>query len=140
MSIAEAFAGLWSDARLGVRSLSKSPGFLIVVIVSLALGITANTTIFSVLNAVLYHPLPYPDPENLVTIWQTEQAHPEFNVPSPIAESVDWQKQNDVFEDISLSSDNDSLIVSGIDQPRPLRVQFVTPNFFAMLGAAPATV
>jgi putative ABC transport system permease protein len=137
MKIVEAFENIWIDAVHGTRSLLKSPGFLVVVVLSLALGIAANSTIFSVLDAVLYRPLPYPEQQKLVVIWQTEKTHPNYKEAPPIAESIDWKKQNHVFEDISLSSNNDAAIVSGIGEPRPLRVEYVTPNFFSMLGVTP---
>src|SRR5690348_8541770 len=94
------------DVRIAIRSLLKAPGFLVVVILSLALGIAANSTIFSVLDTFLYRPLPYPQPDKLVVIWETEQARPDRTIPPPIAELVDWQKQNHVFEDIALISFN----------------------------------
>jgi putative ABC transport system permease protein len=117
--------------------LLKSPGFLAVVILSLALGIGANSTIFSVLNALLYRPLPYPEPDRLVVIWQTVPGHPDFRNAPPIAENVDWRQQNHVFEDIGLLSQNDTASVAGAGEPRPLHVQYLTPNFFALLGAKP---
>ncbi|MGA8553317.1 MAG: ABC transporter permease, partial [Candidatus Acidiferrales bacterium] len=137
MRIAQWSEAIWADLKFAARGLRKSPGFLAVVVLSLGLGIAANSTIFSVLNALLYRPLPYPQPENLVVIWQIEQAHPESRQPPPIAENVDWKKQNHVFDDISLSSFNDRAIVSGVGEPRSLYTQYVTPNFFEMLGAKP---
>jgi putative ABC transport system permease protein len=137
MSTSEFFETLWADMKFAARSLRKSPGFLAVVVLSLALGIAANSTIFSVMDALLYRPLPYPQPQNLVVIWQTDQAHPDSLNAPPIAENVDWNKQNHVFEDISLSSFTDRAIVSGISTPRPLATQYVTPDFFDMLGAKP---
>jgi putative ABC transport system permease protein len=126
-----------ADVRFALRSLLKNPGFLIVVILSLGLGIAANSTIFSVLDTLLYRPLPYPQPEELVVIWQTEQAHPDQRNAPPIAQQVDWKKQNHVFDDIALTSFNDTASVSGLGEPRPLRTQYVTPNFFSLLGAKP---
>jgi putative ABC transport system permease protein len=137
MKIGDVMRNIRSDVRLGARSLLKSPGFLVVVVLSLALGIAANSTIFSVLNAVLYRPMPYPEPDRLVAIWQVEPARPDSQQAPPIAESVDWKKLNHVFDDISLSSNTDRAIVGGIGEPRPLWVQYVTPNFFGMLGAKP---
>lgn len=131
------FETLWADVRVATRSLLKNPGFLAVVIFSLALGIAANSTIFSVLNALLYRPLPYPEPEKLVTIWETAPGHPDWRNAPPIAEQVDWKKQNHVFEDIALISFNDTASVSGVGEPRPLHVQYLTPNLFALLGAKP---
>ncbi len=131
------FETISADVRFATRSLLKSPGFLAVVVFSLALGIAANSTIFSVLDTLLYRPLPYPDPEKLVVIWQTVPGHPEWRNAPPIAEQVDWKKQNHVFEDIGLLSQNDTASVSGVGEPRPLHVQYLTPNFFALLGAKP---
>jgi putative ABC transport system permease protein len=127
----------WADVRIGVRSLLRNPGFVAVVVVSLALGIAANSTIFSVLNALLYRRLPYPEPERLVVIWETEPGHPDSRNAPPIAEQVDWVKQNQVFDDIALVSFNDTASVSGVGEPRPLRVEYVTPNLFSLLGAKP---
>jgi len=128
---------IWGDVRVAWRGLMKSPGFVAVVVISLALGIAANSTIYSVLNAVLYRPLPYPEPERLTVIWQSERAHPESRQGPAIAENLDWKKQNRAFEDIALTSGRDAAAVSGIGEPRTLRTQYVTPNFFGLLGAKP---
>src|SRR5260370_36871357 len=84
------FETLGADMRFATRSLMKNPTFLVVVVLSLALGIAANSTIFSVLDTFLYRPLHYPHPEELVVIWETESAHPDRTIPPPIAELVDW--------------------------------------------------
>src|ERR1700740_2472561 len=131
------FDTLGTDIRFATRSLLKNPAFLGVVVLSLALGIASNSTIFSVLNTLLYRPLPYPHPERLVVVWETESAHPDRRIPPPIAELVDWQKQNHVFEDIALISFNDTASISGLGEPRPLRVEYVTPNLFSLLGGKP---
>src|SRR3984893_11291684 len=137
MKIAEPMENFSADLRLSTRSLLKNPGFLVVVVLSLALGIAANSTIFSVLNALLYRPLPYPAPERLVVLWQTVPGHPDWRNAPPIAEQVDWSRQNNVFEDVALLSQNDTASVAGLGEPRPLHVQYVTPNLFALLRAKP---
>jgi hypothetical protein len=129
--------GLLQDIRYAVRQLRKEPGFLAVVVLSLALGIGANSTIFSVLNAVLYRPMPYQHPERLVVIWETERDHPENLQAPPIAEMIDWQKQNHVFEDIALTSGDDRSTLSGLGEPEPVLVQQTTANFFSVLGVRP---
>lgn len=137
MRISSLFETFWADVRYAARGLLKTPGFLAVVVLSLALGIAANSTIFSVLNAVLYRPLPYNQPEKLVVIWETEQAHPDERQAPPIAEMVDWKKQNHVFEDIGLISFVDRASMSGFGEPEEVRVQYLTPNFFSLLGVKP---
>lgn len=127
----------WQDIRLAMRALRKSPGFLVVVVLSLALGIGANSTIFSMLNALLYRPLPYDHPEQLTVIWQTEKAHPDDWQSPPIAELVDWKKQSTVFQGIALTSFTEEVIMSRSGEPEPVRVQYVTPNFFGLLGVQP---
>jgi putative ABC transport system permease protein len=129
--------GLAQDFRYALRQLRKSPAFLAVVVLSLGLGIGANSTIFSVLNAVLYRPMPYDHPERLVAIWETEQGHPDSSEPPPIAEMNDWKMQNHVFEDIALTSSTEGSTLSGLGEAEPIWVQDVTPNFFSLLGARP---
>src|SRR5580704_18167591 len=131
------FENVWQDIRLAARGLRKSPGFLTVVVLSLALGIGAYSTIFSVIDAVLFRPMPYHHPEQLTVIWETEREHPgDYNAP-PIAESVDWKKQNTVFKDIALTSSTEEVILSRLGEPQPVHVQYVTPNFFGLLGVGP---
>ena len=129
--------GILQDIRYGVRQLHREPGFLTVVVLSLALGNGANSTIFSVLNAVMYRPMPYDHPERLVAIWQTEQGHPDSLQPPPIAEMVDWKKQNHVFEQIALTSNTNGSSMSGLGQPEPIQVQYTTASFFSVLDVKP---
>jgi putative ABC transport system permease protein len=129
--------GFAQDLHYAARSLRKNPGFVSVVVLSLALGIGANTTIFSVLNALLYRPLPYRGADRLVAVWETPLGHPDQWQPPPIAEVLDWQEQNHVFEDIALTSGTESSVLSGTNGPEPIHIQDVTPNFFDLLSAKP---
>jgi len=113
---------LLQDFRFAFRTLFKSPSFVAVVILSLALGIGANTTIFTIMNALLYRPLPYSHADRMVAIWEIPLAHPEQRQPPPIAELLDWQKQNDVFEDIALTSGNESSLLSGANGSEAIRI------------------
>jgi predicted permease len=128
---------LLQDIRYAARGLRKNPGFVTIVVLSLALGIGANSTIFSVINALLYRPLPYEHAERLVVIWEMQLSHPENWQPPPIAELLDWKSQNHVFEDIALTSSTEAAVMSGIGEPQPIRLQDVTPNFFSLLGVKP---
>src|SRR4051812_30655842 len=130
-------ASLAQDFRLGVRSLGKSPGFLTVVTLSLALGIGANSTIFSVIDTLLHRPLPYDHPEQLIAIWETHLGEEGMERRVPIAESLDWKRQNHVFQDIALTSFGEETVLSAAGAPEPVILQDVTPNFFSLLGAKP---
>ncbi len=121
------------DVRYGVRMLWKSPGFTAVAVIALALGIGANTAIFSVVDAILIRPLPYREPERLVMVWETLQARGRArNVVSP-ANFLDWQSQNAVFEDIAAVTGS-PVSLTGAGESEELAAQVVTPNFFAVLG------
>ncbi len=130
---------LWQDVRYAARMLAKSPGFAAVVVFSLGLGIGANTAVFSALNTVMLHGLPYEHPENLATIWSTKKTDPssEGDLP-PIAEVADWKKQNHVFADIAVVKMVFRATLTGIGEPGPVLGQGVTPNFFAVVGVQPA--
>src|SRR5580704_8932714 len=105
---------LWQDLYYAARGLRKNPGFTAVVMFSLALGIGANSTIFSVLNAIMLRPLPFDQPGRLMMIWETEQG--ERTAP-PVAEITDWNQENHVFEDIASTSDTESAPLGGAGQP-----------------------
>lgn len=129
---------LWKDVRYATRILAKSPGFAAIVICSLALGIGANTAVFSALNAVMLHALPYEHPETLATIWSTQKTDPGSEDVPPIAEVADWKKQNHVFSDIAAISPPDRTTLSGIGEPGLIQIQSATANFFELIGVQPA--
>ena len=128
---------LWTDIRIATRSLLKTQGFLAVVILSLAFGIAANSTIFRVLNVMVFRPMPNPQPGRLAAIWETVPGHPDQTQAPPIAENVNWNKQNHVIEDIALTSLNDSTTMSGLGDPTSVHLQYVSPDFFALRGTQP---
>jgi putative ABC transport system permease protein len=129
---------LWQDLRYAARILAKSPGFAAVVIFSLALGIGANTAVFSAMNTVLLQALPYEHPETLATIWTTQKTDPGSEDLPPIAEVTDWKKQNHVFADIAGISASDRAMLTGLGEPGPVRMQSATQNFFDLIGVHPA--
>ena len=121
------------DARYGFRSLTRNPGFATMAIVTLALGIGANTAIFSAVDAVLLRPLPYPAADELVIVWEdaTSWGFPR-NTPSP-ANYLDWKEQNRVFADMAATRYN-SANLTGNGDPEAVTGRMVTPNLFSVLG------
>ena len=125
---------LLQDLRYGIRGLRKNPSFVAVVVLSLALGIGATSTIFSVLNTLLYRPLPYESPSKLVVIWQSAPGRPDARIEPPIAELNDWKQQSRAFDDIAMTNTSN---LSGVGVPEPIRLQYVTPTFFDVLRIKP---
>ncbi|HKN75695.1 MAG TPA: ABC transporter permease [Candidatus Acidoferrum sp.] len=129
------FERLIQDLRYGLRMLAKSPGFAAVAILTLALGIGANTALFSVVNGVLFNPLPYPHPEQLV--WLAE-SKPNFATGSiSFPNFQDWKKNNQTFTSMGLSRGN-SYNLTGLGDAEQLRGRFISSDFFAVLGVQPA--
>jgi putative ABC transport system permease protein len=124
------------DLRYSIRTLLKKPLFAIVAVITLALGIGANTAIFSVVNAVLLRSLPYQDPNRLVMAWEHNRPRArETNVINP-ANFLDWQQQNNVFEGMSALYDG-RFNLTGTGEPEEITGQVVTTNFFSLLGRQP---
>jgi predicted permease len=127
---------LWQDIRYGLRMFLKRPGFTAVAVISLALGIGANTAIFSVVNALLLQPLPYPDPDRLAVLWLRS---PGINIPqdwpSP-GQYIDIKTQNSSFEEISISRGNQGTLMRQ-GQPERVEVLRTSSNLFHLLGARP---
>jgi len=118
------------DLRFAFRMLRKSPGFTLVAVLTLALGIGANTAIFSVVYASILSPLPYPNPDQLVMVWSRINAH---NSTTSAADYLEWKRQNTVFQDVVVwSGGNFSLSVDG--HPEALEARITTPGFFRMQG------
>lgn len=126
---------LWQDLRYGARQLKRNPGFTAVAVITLALGIGANTAIFSVVEAVLLRPLPFHDPANLVQLFETERA--PGNYPLTGADYLDWQEQNQTLEGTSLFSWGESSNASGAGEPEQAYVVRTQANFFSLLGVEP---
>ena len=127
---------LWQDLRFGVRQLLRKPGFALIAVLSLALGIGANTAIFSLVDAVLLRPLPFSDPDRLVMVWE-DAAKVGFprNTPAP-ANYVDWKTKNKVFEDMAAITYG-SYALTDEGEPEKVESQNVTANFFPLLGVKP---
>jgi putative ABC transport system permease protein len=124
---------LLQDLRYALRTLAKSPGFTLIVVLTLALGSGANTAIFSVVKGVLLTPLPYKDPSRLVVVWESKGTS-NHNVVNP-ANYMDWHDRATSFSGFALLSWA-GLTFTG-DQAERVRGRAVTPDFFGVLGATP---
>ncbi|MBA2584952.1 MAG: ABC transporter permease [Chthoniobacterales bacterium] len=124
-----------NDIRFAFRQLRKSPGFTIIAVLTLALGIGANTAIFSVVNAVLLRPLPYPQPERLVYLNETSSG---TDISIALPNYLDWRKDSSSFRHLALTR-LESRNLSGIAGREPERISsaFVTANFFDVIGLPP---
>ena len=126
---------LLQDLRYGVRMLLKHPGVSLVAIVTLALGIGANTAIFSVVNTVLLRPLTYRDPERLVSLWENVPIHGRWRA-SP-GNFHDWKKQNTLFEGIAAYGGSSMSLTGDGGEPEQLNGSRVSSGYFAVVGAEP---
>ena len=122
------------DVRYGLRMLAKSPAFAVIAILTLALGIGANTAVFSIVNGVLLNPLPYPNPEELVTLHESKPAFDNGSISYP--NFRDWQKNNHTFSAMAISR-NTTFILGGHGQPEQIPGVFVSSEFFPLLGIKP---
>jgi len=125
-----------SDARYAFRQLRKNPAFTAVAVLTLALGMGANTAIFSVVDAVLLRHLPYHDPDRLVMVWENNSEHPDpYNTVAP-PNFLDWQARSSVFSGMAYLCDQRDNLTGGGD-PEEVVVQDVSANFFSVLGVEP---
>src|SRR5215212_5666430 len=127
---------LLQDMRYGFRMLLKRPGFTVVAVLALALGIGASTAIFSVVNAVLLRPLPFDKPERLVMIWGSAPQLGFDVLPPTAPESVDWREQSHVFEQVAAFK-SWAWNMSGINGPEQVWGARVNASLFPALGVKP---
>ena len=118
-----------NDLRFALRQLRKSPGFTLIAVLTLALGIGANTAIFSVIYAVLLQPLPYPEADRLMILTETDSNQPQISVSFP--DYVDWRRDNTVFEHLAISR-RESFNLSGLEDRAPEQISggLVTVELF----------
>jgi putative ABC transport system permease protein len=130
------FSDLGQDIRYGLRMLMRAPAFTAIAVLALALGIGANSAIFSVVDAILLRPLPYKNPDQLVMVWEngTHLGFPK-NTPSP-ANFIDWQQQNTVFSGMAAFAER-SFNLTGVGEPERLDGRRVSANLFDLLGVKP---
>ncbi|MGH9792835.1 MAG: ABC transporter permease, partial [Candidatus Acidiferrales bacterium] len=131
-------ASNWTaDLLYALRLLRKSPGFTLAAVLTLALGIGANAAVFSIFNAVMLRPLPFPEPERLVRLWESnpQRGWPIFAVSQP--NFLDWRDQNQSFERIAASIGR-AFNLSGVDEPERFLGLAVSHGFFPLLRVQPA--
>jgi putative ABC transport system permease protein len=125
-----------NDLRYAFRMLLKNPGFTFAALITLALGIASSTAIFSVIDGVLLHPLPYPESDKIITLSQTRRSAGMASGASAPANYIDWAAQNDVFAFMSASRGEQFSLSDG-DRPERVRGTMTTSNMFPLFGVSP---
>jgi putative ABC transport system permease protein len=127
---------LWQDIRFGLRLMAKKPGFTFIGVLALALGIGANTAIFSVVKAVLLSPLPYSHSERLVWIWETNPGSDIKEEAASMPNFNDWRTQSQSFEAMAGFA-NTAITMTGETEPERIAGSVITASFFSVLGVEP---
>ncbi len=130
-------SSLWQDLRFGLRMLAKNPIFTLVAVVTLALGIGANTAIFSVVDAVLLRPLPYPEADRLVFVWETMASQGVPMSGSALPNYEGWRDQNQVFEGLGAFYYGDFNLASSGSVPELIQGAYITSSLFEVLKVTP---
>jgi putative ABC transport system permease protein len=126
----------WQDIRFGLRMLAKNGAFTFVALLTLALGIGANTAIFTVVNSIVFRPLPYSAPQQLVGVWTKDLKRPGSQHPASMPNFRDWQQQSQLLSGLAAYAFN-RFHVSGNEGPDETRGVFATTNFFEVMGVKP---
>jgi len=127
-------SGILHDVRLAMRTMAKRPGFVIIIVLTLALGLGANTTIFSAVDASLLRPLPFPDAERLMAVFDVQ---PPYDLtPASFPEFEDWRSDHSVFESV-IGQFRRDMNLTGRHEPARIRVAQVSRDFFSVLGVQP---
>ena len=126
--------GWLQDLRSAMRQFIKSPGVTAVVVITIALGVGANTALFSVVNGVLLNPLPYPQPEQLITLRESKPNFERGTISYP--NFRDWQKDNRTFSSMAVSRSY-AFSLTGAGESAQVSGEFVSSDFFAILGVKP---
>jgi predicted permease len=126
------------DLRYAGRNLRKSPGFAAIAVLSLGVGIGANTAIFTVLRALILNPLPFRQPDRLTLLWTEDSKRGIHEEGTGFLTVQDWRQRSHSFEDLAICSRGDPVFLTGIDPPERIAAEVVSSNFFPLLGTAPA--
>jgi putative ABC transport system permease protein len=128
---------LWNDIRYGLRMLARSPGFTAIAVLTLAIGIGANTAMFSFVSAVLLRPLPYAEPDRLVMVFENQPTQGWFKmaIGAPVLEA--WRRQSTVFESLGAARSYGNFTLTGTGRPETLKGSSLSANVFPLLGLKP---
>jgi macrolide transport system ATP-binding/permease protein len=126
---------MYNDLRFALRMLRKNPGFTAVAVLTLALGIGANTAIFSVVNAILLRPRTHKDPERLAMLWTNDLKRDIQEEGTSYANFEDWKNENQVFEDLAICTRGNPVTLTGVDER--VEAEAVSANLFPLLGSRP---
>ena len=129
---------LLQDLRYGARLWARSPGFTAVAVLTLALGIGANSAVFSIVRGLLLEPLPFRDPDRLVLLWEASAGGQRTPVALP--NFADWRAEAKSFSALAAYRGDELTLSGGAAEPQRVRVAFVTSDLFATLGMTPAMV
>src|SRR5688572_18830758 len=129
---------LWQDLRFGLRMLVKNPIFTLVAVVTLSLGIGANTALFSVVDAVLLRPLPYPEADRLVFLWSTFHSQGVPTSGSALPDYHVWRDENRVFDGLAGFYNGSFNLSSHGGAPEFIQAAYITPNLFQVLKISPS--
>jgi putative ABC transport system permease protein len=127
---------LLQDLRYGARMLWKSPGFTLIAVITLALGVGANTAIFSVIDALMLRPLPFREPDKIFQVWESNVKLGYNEMDASYPNFADWRDQNQVFEQIAIYSGR-TYNLAGAAEPERIQGAIVAPAFFPLLGVKP---
>jgi len=130
-------ANIIQDLRYGIRMLLKRPWFTLTVVLTLALGIGANTALFSIINVLLLRPLPLPQPQQIVQVWEVSRQSGNLKFPVALPNMVDWRTQSSSFEHIAAYSYT-GLNLSSDEQPEFIAILSVTTDYFKVMGVTPS--
>src|SRR5574341_410050 len=128
---------LLQDLRYGARMLLKKPSFSLIAVLTLALGIGANTAMFSVVNAVMLRPLPFHEADRLAILWTDDPKRGLHEQVTSYTTFTDWRGQSQSFADMAIFSGN-PLTLTGGEEPERVKGEFVSANLFPLLGVQPA--
>src|SRR5712691_3499929 len=126
----------WQDIRYGLKVMRKNPGFIAIAVFALALGVGANTAIFSVVNAILLHPINYNNPDQLMMVWEKSAKRGFGDIPTSLPNFRDLRTDSKSFEDLGAFTDSNFNLTGG-DQPERVIGVRVTASLLSLLGSRP---